>query len=67
MTPQDPAPRAPVRTAVCGSCVSRDTAEFAGNVAVRLREVNDVINVPEVRSDPDHVWGLAPFHYSPDV
>ena len=31
MTPQDPAPRTPVRTAIYGSCVSRDTAEFAGS------------------------------------
>ncbi|WP_261624651.1 hypothetical protein [Nesterenkonia marinintestina] len=67
MTPQDPAPRTPVRAAVSGSCVSRDTSAIVGNLAVSPRELNDVINVPEVRADPDRVWGLAPFHYSPDV
>lgn len=30
MTPQDSAHHTPVRTAIYGSCVSRDTAEFAG-------------------------------------
>lgn len=36
MTPQDPEPRTPVRTAIYGSCVSRDTAEFAGGELIHV-------------------------------